>query len=385
LAEPRQFLAFSLFAGAGGLDLGVERAGFKVVAAVENDKAAVQTLNANRAAWFPALPEVEPIDITTAVPEDLMRLRGLQTGDIDLLVGGPPCVAFSKSGFHLEYKRLGRDSKAALLDDYLRFLGALRPKAFLMENVYGLAYRNQSATWFNRLRAGILELGYSMAWKVLNAADYGVPQNRQRLFIIGARDGMPLSYPPSTHWGDHERRIRPTEAEFLLPHVTASQAFEGLSTDSEPEEAVSGKYGHLLPAIPPGGNYLFYTTHQGHPAPLFDWRSRYWTFLLKLDPNRPSSTIQGQPGPYVGPFHWANRRLRVPELRRLQGFPDDYLFSGNRRTIQLQIGNSVPPKLAGVVAAHIRCHLAGEIDWRDLPGQVTMDIWNENARVEAAV
>ena len=125
-------------------------------------------------------------------------------------------------------------------------------------------------------------------------------------------------------------------------------------------EEVNGKWGHLLPEIPPGGNYLHYTKELGHPAPLFKWRSRYWTFLLKLDPGRPSPTLQGQPGPYVGPFHWDNRRLRLPELKRLHGFPDDYHLQGSRRDAQLQVGNAVPPRLAEVVAAAIRDQLHPE-------------------------
>src|SRR5581483_12366945 len=100
--------------------------------------------NANRSTFLPGLAEVEPIDITVADPREVMNRAGLSRGDVDLLVGGPPCVAFSKSGFHLEYKRLGLDPRADLLADYVRFLLAIRPRAYLMENVYGLAYRNQS-------------------------------------------------------------------------------------------------------------------------------------------------------------------------------------------------------------------------------------------------
>lgn len=360
--------AFSLFAGAGGLDLGVEDAGYDVVCAIENDARAVRTLNRNREKWFPALPETEPLDITQLNPRDVMRDLGIEEGEIDLLVGGPPCVAFSKSGFHLEYKREGRDPKAGLLGDYLRFLEALRPQAYLIENVFGLAYRNQSAAFFQSLVSGIRELGYSVSYEVLNAADYGVPQNRQRLFIIGARDGQQLLHPVATHWGVHERRRPPTNIDALLPHVSSGHALAGVAAPPEVEEAVNGKYGHLLPEIPPGGNYLHYTEHAGHPEPLFKWRSRYWTFLLKLDPDRPASTIQGQPGPYVGPFHWENRRLRVPELKRLQGFPDGFELEGTRKQIQLQVGNSVPPPLAAQVAASIKAQLAGE----EVPGQLAL-------------
>jgi len=344
----------SLFSGAGGLDLGVERAGYRVVCAVENDPNAVETLNRNRVQFFPELSRVEALDITSLDPRKIMREIGASKGDVDLLVGGPPCVAFSKSGFHLEYKRKGKDPRAGLLNDYVRFLEALRPAAFLMENVFGLAYRNQSAPFFRQLTARVRRLGYSVSFAVLNAADYGVPQNRQRLFVVGARDGRELVFPSPTHWGEHERRTQPSWARSLLPHMTANEALAGLRTTPEPTEAVNGKYGHLLPEIPPGGNYLHFTKEQGHPQPLFNWRSRYWTFLLKLDPKRPSPTIQAQPGPYVGPFHWKNRRLRVPELERLQGFPDSFQFFGTRKSIQVQLGNSVPPTLAYVVAAALR-------------------------------
>jgi DNA (cytosine-5)-methyltransferase 1 len=99
-----------------------------------------------------------------------------------------------------------------------------------------------------------------------------------------------------------------------------------------------------------GENYLYYTAERGHPDPVFTWRSRYWSFLLKLSPDRPAPTIQAQPGPNVGPFHWENRRLRVPELKRLFTFPDDFAFVGRRSSVQAQIGNSVPPLLARQVA-----------------------------------
>ncbi len=351
--------AVSLFAGAGGLDLGIEEAGYSICYAVEHDSVAVETLNRNRRSWFPSLQEVRPLDITKLDPHQVMDEIGVVRGEIDLLVGGPPCVAFSKSGFHLEYKRLGNDPQASLLDDYLRFLDAMRPAAFMMENVFGLAYRNQSAPFLEKLRSGITHLGYSFSYEVLNSADYGVPQNRQRLFLLGSRNGNPLGHPLPTHWGEHERRKPPANVSALLPHVTTRQAFKGLRTKAEPGEEVNGKYGYLLPAIPPGGNYLFYTDHEGHPEPLFQWRSRYWTFLLKLDPKRPSPTLQAQPGPYVGPFHWQNRRLRVPELKRLHTFPDEYEFAGTRREIQVQIGNAVPPLIGKIVGEAVRDQLMG--------------------------
>lgn len=132
--------------------------------------------------------------------------------------------------------------------------------------------------------------------------------------------------------------------------MTAGAALGGLVTEPEREEIVRGKWAHLLPEVPPGHNYLHFTARRGHPDPIFEWRSRYWSFLLKLDPERPSPTIQAQPGPNVGPFHWDNRRLRVPELRRLFTFPDEFAFVGKRASVQSQIGNAVPPLLARRVA-----------------------------------
>lgn len=368
-------IAISLFTGAGGLDLGIEEAGYSVRYAVEYDSTAVETLEGNRAVWFPDLPEVRPVDITALDPHDVLNEIGAEPGAVDLLFGGPPCVAFSKSGFHLEYKRAGLDPRAGLLADYFRFVEAIRPKAFIFENVYGLAYRNQSRAFFDHLTESMHRLGYSVQYDILNAADFGVPQNRQRLFVIGAAEGTPLRLPTPTHWGEHERRRPPEDVDQLLPHMTTREALKGLRTKREPEESVNGKYGHLLPEIPAGSNYLHFTAHRGHPKPLFKWRSRYWTFLLKLDPARPAPTLQGQPGPYVGPFHWRNRRLRVPELKRLQAFPDDFEFAGTRKQIQLQVGNSVPPPLAAVVATAVRDGIDGRASNADsqpkLNGAVT--------------
>ena len=156
--------------------------------------------------------------------------------------------------------------------------------------------------------------------------------------------------PGPTHHGRWERR---SSGGGPLPHVTTGQALDGLVTSPEPEEVIRGKWGHLLPGIPLGDNYLFYTDRRGHPDPVFEWRSRYWSFLLKLDPSRPAPTIQAQPGPNVGPFHWESRRLRVPELRRLFTYPDDFQFAGKRSAIQHQVGNSVPPLLAQRVAEQV--------------------------------
>lgn len=340
--------AISLFSGAGGLDLGVERAGYRIAAAVEYERDACATLRAN----FADTAVLEG-DIRTFSTRRILKAAGLKRGEAALLVGGPPCTPFSKSGNWLEYKRTGNDPEANLLDHYLRVLDEARPRAFLLENVFGLAYRNHNAPWFEKLLVTCRNLGYHVDENVVLAADYGVPQRRQRLFVTGSLAELP-PLPAPTHSGPHETRRNYDRA--LRPHVTTGEAIGDLASRddlSEAEEHVNGRYGHLLPAVPPGENYLFFTEKRGHPTPLFEWRKRYWSFLLKLDPSQPSPTIQAQPGPYVGPFHWTNRRLRLAEIKRLQTFPDEYEIVGSRRSAQRQLGNAVPPLLAEQIAHHL--------------------------------
>jgi DNA (cytosine-5)-methyltransferase 1 len=358
----------SLFTGAGGLDLGCEAAGFATVAAVEREPIARETVLANAERFFPCITEDRIFrDIVELSPMDLLEAANAERGEVDLVHGGPPCTPFSKSGYWLAYKRAGEDPKASLLDNFVDVLEVVRPKAYLMENVYGLAYRNQNRPVLNRFIRRANAAGYSFEFKIVLAADHGVPQLRQRLFAVGVRDDLldtpsavwKFPWPSATHSGPHENRGDWDES--LTPHISASEATAGITPEDsqpEPEEVVTGTYEEELRAVPPGGNYLFWTARRGHPEPRFKWRSRYWSFLLKLDPDRPSPTIQAQPGPWVGPFHWENRRLRVPEVKRLMTFPDEFNVLGSRRDQQLQLGNAVPPHLAMSIASAVR----GEIE-----------------------
>ncbi|SHS71336.1 DNA-cytosine methyltransferase [Mycobacteroides abscessus subsp. abscessus] len=351
-------VAISLFSGAGGLDLGAEQAGFHVRAAVEHNRDAALTMEKN----FPGLssPVIQK-DILDTSTDEILEAAGLSNGDRPtLLLGGPPCTPFSKSGFWLEWKRSGLDPDASLLQEYTRVLREAQPHAFVLENVYALTYNNKaSRPALIRLLTEIDEAGYSFTIGILHAANYGVPQARPRLFIAGAPRGEPTpTLPEATHGGSWERREVGNDAK---PFVTAAEALDGLVCDPEPEERLRGQYAPLLAEIPPGGNYLHYTEERGHPNPLFKWRSRYWSFLLKLDPNKPSPTIQAQPGPNVGPFHWENRRLRVAEIKRLFTFPDEFELVGTRASKQAQLGNSVPPLLAKQVFEHVKHSLPESI------------------------
>jgi DNA (cytosine-5)-methyltransferase 1 len=358
--------AISLFSGAGGLDIGCEIAGFETFAAVELNARARETLLANAPRYFPALePDAVFEDAVRLETSELLARLDLEPGDIDLVHGGPPCTPFSKSGNWLDYKLAGADPKASLLDSFVAVVGAAQPKAFLMENVYGLAYRNHNRAVFDRFLASAAACGYEVRHKIVVAADYGVPQLRQRLVCVGIRrdvlasdpETWEMSWPAPTHAGPHETR-KDWDRD-LPPHLGAGGALRDLNINpDEPEEIVEGTYAEALRGVPPGENYLHWTKERGHPEPRFRWRSRYWNFLLKLHPDRPSPTIQGQPGPWVGPFHWDNRRLRVAEVKRLMTFPDAFIVLGNRREQQLQLGNAVPPMLAARVAGAISSVLA---------------------------
>lgn len=346
-------VAISLFSGCGGLDLGAERAGYVVRAAVEWDRDAAATMQKNFVTHLHS-PVLQKNILDTPTSE-ILEAAGLRPGERpDLLVGGPPCTPFSKSGFWLDWKREGLDPDASLLQAYTRVLRQAQPRRFVLENVYALTYNNRaSKPAYERLMREIDEAGYQAVPKVLNAADYGVPQSRPRLFILGVPKGerVPV-FPKPSHGGLWERRVSGDPAQ---PHVTAGEALARVVSSPEPGEEVGGKYGHLLPDIPPGDNYLYYTEKRGHPDPLFRWRGKYWSFLLKLSPDKPAPTIQAQPGPYIGPFHWDNRRLRVPEIKKLFTYPDDFELVGSRASIQAQLGNSVPPLLAEAVIRSFAC------------------------------
>ena len=348
----------SLFTGAGGLDLGFEAAGFSVSVAVEMDADCVTTLRRNRE-WPVIARSIH--DVSSA---ELLQTAGLREGDADVLVGGPPCQPFSKSGYWAtgDTRRLD-DPRSTTLDAFLRVLRDVKPRTYLMENVAGLAYsRKDEAFQFVTDTIGQINEGsgteYTMELLVLNAVDFGVPQIRERAFLVGSRDGRPFGELAATHpdRGDAGGRADLGLDSDAPLQRTAWDAIGDLPDDSSPELSMTGKWADLLPSIPEGRNYLHHTD-RGEGLPLFGWRRRFWNFLLKLAKDLPSWTLTATPGPATGPFHWKNRRLSVPELCRLQTFPDDYEIVGGCRSAQRQIGNAVPCALAERLAGAMRRRL----------------------------
>lgn len=349
--------AISLYTGAGGLDYGIEAAGFETSVALDCDHDSCETLRKNRR-W----PVIERSIFATS-SEEILETACVKPGEVDLLIGGPPCQPFSKSGFWVRGDSLRlHDRRADTLSAFMRVIEGARPRAFLFENVEGLAYArkdeglrfvlDQIESINRRTRSS-----YRPEFAVLSAADFGVPQLRRRFFLVAARDGTPFRFPPPTHSaGDGALPLLETKA--FPPHRTAWDALSDILLDPAEDLCVRGKWGDLLASIPEGRNYLWHTD-RGGGKPLFGWRRRYWSFLLKLAKSHPSWTIQAQPGPAIGPFHWANRRLSMRELCRLQTFPDDVLMVGDRGSVQRQIGNAVPSLLAEVLGRSIRTQLLG--------------------------
>lgn len=346
----------SLFSGAGGLDLGLVKAGFRNKLCVEIDEASQKTLLANHPKWKLATPG----DIHELTPDHLMRQAGVEPRELSLLAGGPPCQPFSKSGYWVtgDTSRLS-DPRAKTLRAYLDLVREAQPEVLLLENVKGIAFSNKD----EGLQLLVDELNEINSLKktkyiphviALNAADYGVPQLRERVFIIASRDGSDFNLPEPTHFSPEK-----FDGKGSL-HSTAWDAIGDLDVDIWPEEVKpTGKWADLLPTIPEGQNYLWHTEKMGG-VPLFGWRTRFWSFLLKLAKNKPSWTIQAQPGPATGPFHWKGRLLSIRELARIQTFPDDYQFSGDRRAAHKQIGNAVPPAIGELLGLEIRRQFFGE-------------------------
>ena len=348
----------SLYTGIGGLDFGFESAGFQTLVAIDNDPAACRAMRLNRD-W----PILEG-DIHDFSSETILNTGGLQPGEADILIGGPPCQPFSKSSYWVngDAGRLD-DPRADTLTAYLRVLRDVKPKVFLLENVHGLVYKSKDEG-LQYLIQGVNEINrqadtnYRVNWKVLNAANFGVPQIRERVFLIASRDGKSFIFPSPTHL--QTRKIGgPFEAGFE-PFRTVWDAIGDLPSNNVPERSlqVGGKWGDLLPSIPEGQNYLWHTNRGGGES-LFGWRTRYWSFLLKLKKDLPSWTIQGNPGSAIGPFHWSNRKLTTHEMCRLQTFPDRLKFNCGRSEAQKMLGNAVPSLLAEVLALEIKRQFLG--------------------------
>lgn len=341
-------IALSLFSGCGGLDIGSHLAGVPVYACLDFDKDSMETLKANEV-FKDAKLFCEDIDNFSSA--EYKKVLKNTPHDKFILLGGPPCQPFSKAGYWIgnDARKKDKDPRNGV-SAYLKMVKELQPDGFLFENVESILHPTNKHV-VEEIERSVKKMGYNYVILRVNAADYGVPQKRKRIFILGSKKKI-TGRPEPTH------AAKDLAAKLgLRPHVgvgTAIAQYAGREYQEPEEIANHGTFYADLVAVPAGKNYIALTKPPLGPHPTFVSGKRFWSFLLKLTPDEPSWTIAAQPGPWVGPFHWTSRRLRVPEIAAIQTFPPDYVFMGSRRSIQKQIGNAVPPLLGQQMVAFLR-------------------------------
>ena len=334
----------SAFTGLGGLDLGLEMAGFKNVGCIEFDAAARASIRANH----PHRRLIDPHDITIVGHKLKPAQLGLKRRELFILAGGPPCQPFSKAAQWSHRAMQGmKDPRSKCFAGFIHLIESFLPKVVLIENVQGFVSGRAGA--LTRLQRSLREINrthgtrYRISQRIVDAADFGVPQRRSRAIIVALREGDRFCFP------------EPTSAD---RPVSAWAALRSLSHRTQTKEPLR-HWARLLPSIPEGSNYLWHTRRGGGER-LFGYRTRFWSFLLKLAKDAPSWTISAQPGPYTGPFHWDNRPLTPAEMLRLQSFPSSWKVRGVRAARVRQIGNATPPLLAEVIGRQIAALLLGK-------------------------
>jgi DNA (cytosine-5)-methyltransferase 1 len=305
--------SLELCAGAGGQALGLERAGFDHEALVEIDQHAASTLRLNRPHW----------DVRSGpVHGDIKEFDGTPFKGVDLLAGGLPCPPFSKAG-----KQLGKLDERNLFPAGLRLVGETNPRAVMFENVRGL-FDAVFDDYRNYIRSGLEKLGYTVKWDIFNASHYGVPQLRPRVVIVGIRK----EFADRFSWPEPNADAAPTVGETLYD-LMASRGWRGA-------RAWANRANEIAPTIVGG-------SHKHGGPDLGPTRAKKAWATLGVD----GMTIADEPPPkdFVG-----MPKLTVRMVARIQGFPDEWEFSGRKTAAYRQVGNAFPPPVAHAVATKVR-------------------------------
>lgn len=358
--------AIDLFCGCGGISVGLQKAGFQVIAGIDIEKKYLASFKHN----FPNALALNT-DITTVPPEEFMATVGFKAGELDLLVGGPPCQGFSKN-VPRKYRYL-EDPKNLLVKSYLDYCEVLQPKMVLMENVAEMKNGFEEA-YSQEIISRLQEEGYTITTVVLNSADYGVPQRRRRAFFMANRFGVPFEAPKPTHLAqnkDHGKTIslfeNPThitvwEAISDLPNIRHDEKSElevnyakPAETDYQrlmrngnkrvknhaPRKLAALQYQRLA-ALKPGQG------HKDLPEKL-KTKGGYSGAYGRLTKDMIAPTITRWVF-HPGSGRWGHpediRTLTMREVARIQSFPDDFEFVGSYNDQAGQLGNAVPPLLA---------------------------------------
>ena len=355
----KKYNCVELFAGSGGLGTGFFNRGFNIISANDIWKPAGDTYIANH-------PNVKYIvkDISELTGDELLEETGYSKNDVDVIIGGPPCQGFSTLG-----KRFIDDPRNKLFKEYVRLVNDIKPKFFVMENVSGILSMEGGKVLDNILKS-FNEIGYRLEYKLLNAAEYGVPQQRTRTIFIGTRTDIKIRYPQKTHTLTGEKG--------LLPAVTLWDAIGDLpqSDDDEIKEYTCEPKNEYQKKIRNGAKTLMNHKPSEHnekakklmkyiPMGKSAWdveaeipkelmpTSGYGNTYARLNANEPGMTITRNfacisSSRCIHPY--LNRGLTAREAARIQSYPDNYIFKGSKSDIHLQIGNSVPPILAEKIA-----------------------------------
>ncbi|MBR1580861.1 MAG: DNA cytosine methyltransferase [Selenomonadaceae bacterium] len=330
---PKRLTTIELFAGAGGLALGLERAGFEPIALIEIDKDAADTLKLNRPHW-----NVICNDVADISPLDLRNHFDLDVGQLDLLSGGAPCQSFSYAG-----KRLGLDdARGTLFYHYAVFLKKLQPKIFLFENVRGLLSHDGGRTYRTMLDV-FADCGYEVQHKVLNAWDHGNAQKRERLITVGIRhdlaDRIAIEFPAP-------RSYRPVLRDVL------KDVPEDMGAEYSPYKK------SLFELIPPGGYWrdLPEALAREYMKSCWDMGGGRTGILRRMSFDEPSLAVLTSPTQkQTERCHPSEARpFTVRENARIQSFPDSWQFCGSMQSRYRQVGNAVPVELAFDIGLEIR-------------------------------
>ncbi len=321
-----RFEVIELFAGAGGLAIGFEEAGFTPVVLVENDKHACETLKINRPDWNVLCEGVQNVDWSKY--------------EADVVTGGFPCQAFSHAG-----KRLGfEDTRGTLFFEFARCIKEVRPKIFVGENVAGLVTHEGGKTL--KTMVSVLEsFGYHVQYKILDAMNYGVPQKRRRIFIVGTLPDVSFVYP-----------------EPLNKIVTLREGLKGVPKSEGAKYSMNRA--EILKLVPPGGSWvdLPLDLQKKHLGKSFASEGGKRGMARRISWDEPSLTLTTSPSQkQTERCHPEETRpFTVREYARIQTFPDDWEFTGGMGAKYKQIGNAVPVKLANAVAANVMAALTGK-------------------------
>ncbi len=349
--------AVSLFTGAGGMDIGFERAGIKVIFANELMREAAATYNVNHLAGIMVNDDIN----------NMLDSMGQFQG-ADIVFGGPPCQGFSVAG-----KMDPDDDRSKLIFTFLDVVEKVRPKAFVMENVKALGALKKWEPMRIKYMKRVHALGYNCAPFILNAIEYGVSQKRERVFFIGIRDNNDPAFEYSMdklllQQRSHAQTVRTllqslgragtqqnpntctAKITFATNPVMRKSPYAGMYFNGQGRPINVDDYANTLPASMGGNKTPFLDEEYLYGNAPSDWVVDYHMGLIK--------------GTIMPEFKEAPKRLRritIKEAARIQSFPDDYIFCGNNSTVYTQIGNAVPCKLAEAVAKAVMAYLEQEI------------------------